>query len=71
MFFLLLSVGIHKFVQRAKMIKNRAIRNEATHGSGLALQQENAGLKKLLADQVIFFPPFALKYMINVVLEKV
>ncbi|CAM9396785.1 unnamed protein product [Ascophyllum nodosum] len=43
-----------KFVQRAKIIKNRAIRNEATHGGGLALQQveeENARLKKLLADQ--------------------
>lgn len=39
-------------MQRAKMIKNRAVRNEATHDSALALRQENEGLKKLVADQV-------------------
>ncbi|CAN0301659.1 unnamed protein product, partial [Scytosiphon promiscuus] len=42
-----------KFVQRAKMIKNRVVRNETTHGGSLALvRQENEGLKKIVADQV-------------------
>lgn len=34
------------------MIKNRVVRNEATHGGSLALRQENEGLRKLIADQV-------------------
>ncbi|CAN0191104.1 unnamed protein product, partial [Ectocarpus sp. 8 AP-2014] len=43
-----------KFVQRAKNIKNRVVRNEATHGGSLALRQENEGLRKLVADQGYF-----------------
>lgn len=48
----LLPLACQQFVQRAKMIKNRVVRNEATHGGSLALRQENEGLRKLIADQV-------------------
>lgn len=34
------------------MIKNKAVRNEATHGGTLALKEENEGLRRLIDDQV-------------------
>lgn len=47
------------------MIQNRAVRNEATHGVSLKLERENAGLRKLIADQVYTAPLFYASDTVN------